>query len=91
MEERSLTYEDDIEGAMAEWRENNHDKMKQFDYGVRICPEPVGLGGLSGCTYSEGMSWGKFNPAGHFAEVFCDATIVLPFLAEALFENIGFP
>ena len=35
----------------------------RFHYGVRICPEPVHWGGLSGCTYSEGVSWGKFVPA----------------------------
>src|SRR5690606_25609910 len=37
-----------------------HLPQRQFHYGVRICPEPVYLGGLSGCTYSEGVSWGKF-------------------------------
>ena len=33
----------------------------RFRYGVRICPEPAFWGGLSGCTYSEGISWGKFK------------------------------
>ncbi len=36
--------------------------LKRFHYGVRICPEPVNWGGLSGCTYSEAVSWGKFVP-----------------------------
>ena len=36
--------------------------VRRFRYGVRICPEPVHWGGLSGCTYSEGVSWGKFVP-----------------------------
>ena len=36
----------------------------RFQYGIRICPEPVHWGGLSGCTYSEGVSWGKFVPPG---------------------------
>lgn len=61
----------------------------RFHYGVRICPEPVHWGGLSGCTYSEGVSWGKFVPpaeGGRFAEVPADATIALPLLAKALFE-----
>ncbi|HMF29841.1 MAG TPA: deoxyhypusine synthase family protein [Candidatus Lokiarchaeia archaeon] len=89
--ERDLTYDDDIEDAMQKWREENPDKVKQFDYGVRICPEPTHLGGLSGCTYSEGISWGKFNPNGYFAEIYCDATIILPFLVKALFEQIGYP
>ena len=34
--------------------------VPRFRYGVRICPEPVHWGGLSGCTYTEGVSWGKF-------------------------------
>ena len=63
----------------------------RFDYGVRICPEPVHWGGLSGCTYSEGVSWGKFVPSkdhGRFAEVLCDATIALPILAKAVLERL---
>ncbi|HHK41533.1 MAG TPA: deoxyhypusine synthase [Planctomycetaceae bacterium] len=63
----------------------------RFQYGVRICPEPEHWGGLSGCTYSEGVSWGKFvSPAegGRFAEVHADATLVLPLLAKALLERL---
>ncbi len=59
-------------------------------YGVRICPEPMNWGGLSGCTYSEGVSWGKFIPpreGGRFAEVRCDATIAWPILIRALLET----
>ena len=65
--------------------------LPRFRYGVRICPEPVHWGGLSGCTYSEGVSWGKFVPesdGGRFAEVPCDATIALPLLVKALFEEL---
>jgi len=53
----------------------------RFQYGVRICPEPTHWGGLSGCTYSEGVSWGKFVPpaeGGRYAEVYADATIAWP-------------
>ena len=63
----------------------------RFQYAVRICPEPVHWGGLSGCSYSEGVSWGKFvspNEGGRFAEVFADATLVLPLLIKALFEQL---
>lgn len=63
----------------------------RFKYAVRICPEPVHWGGLSGCTYSEGVSWGKFvSPAegGRFAEVFADATVAWPILMKALFEEL---
>ncbi len=62
----------------------------RFHYGVRICPEPVHWGGLSGCTYSEGVSWGKFVPpeeGGRFAEVYADATLVWPLLLKAAVEE----
>jgi len=63
--------------------------VPRFRYGVRLCPEPVHWGGLSGCTYSEGVSWGKFlsrDEGGRFAEVICDATIVWPLLVKAAIE-----
>ena len=63
----------------------------RFQYGVRICPEPDYWGGLSGCTYSEGISWGKFVPeseGGRFAEVLSDATVVWPLLMMGLLERM---
>ncbi|MFH1680225.1 MAG: deoxyhypusine synthase family protein, partial [Candidatus Eisenbacteria bacterium] len=65
-------------------------RQPRFRYGIRICPEPVHWGGLSGCTYREGVSWGKFIPreeGGRFAEVYCDATIAWPILVRALLEE----
>ncbi|MFQ6009646.1 MAG: deoxyhypusine synthase family protein [Candidatus Aenigmatarchaeota archaeon] len=62
---------------------------KKFRYGVRICPEPTHWGGLSGCTYSEGISWGKFESiedGGRYAEVYCDATIAWPWIVKAATE-----
>ena len=47
--------------------------LKRYHYGVRICPEPVYWGGLSGSPYSEAISWGKFVPpaeGGKFGELF---------------------
>jgi deoxyhypusine synthase len=64
--------------------------VPRFHYGVRICPEPVHWGGLSGCSYSEGVSWGKFlsrEEGGRFAEVHCDATIAWPLLIRAWLES----
>lgn len=65
--------------------------FKKFHYGVRICPEPSYWGGLSGCTYSEGISWGKFvspEDGGRFAEVLCDATVAWPFLIKAVKQRL---
>jgi deoxyhypusine synthase len=67
--------------------------LKRYSYGVRICPEPVHWGGLSGSTYTEAVSWGKFVPpeeGGRLAEVFDDATVALPLVAAALFERLGY-
>ena len=62
----------------------------RFQYGVRICPEPDYWGGLSGCTYEEGLSWGKFvspKNGGRFSEVLSDATVVWPLLMMGLLER----
>jgi deoxyhypusine synthase len=67
--------------------------LKRYNYGVRICPEPVHWGGLSGSTYTEAVSWGKFVPpeeGGRFAEVFDDATVALPLIVGAVLERVGY-
>jgi deoxyhypusine synthase len=67
--------------------------LKRYHYGVRVCPEPVHWGGLSGSTYSEAVSWGKFVPpeeGGRFGEVLDDATVALPLIVGALFERLGY-
>jgi deoxyhypusine synthase len=66
--------------------------LRRFRYAVRICPEPVHWGGLSGCSYQEGISWGKFvapKDGGRFAEVHCDATIAWPMLIKGLEDRLG--
>ncbi len=66
------------------------DPVRRYKYAVRICPEPEHWGGLSGCSYSEGVSWGKFVPeseGGRFAEVFADATIAWPLIVRAVIER----
>ncbi|HEY2822677.1 MAG TPA: deoxyhypusine synthase family protein [Candidatus Acidoferrum sp.] len=67
--------------------------LKRYNYGLRICPEPVNWGGLSGSTYTEAVSWGKFVPpheGGKFAEVLEDATVALPLIVGAVLERIGY-
>jgi deoxyhypusine synthase len=67
--------------------------LKRYHYGVRICPEPVHWGGLSGSTYTEAVSWGKFVPpeeGGQFAEVFEDATVALPLVVGAVLQRLGY-
>jgi len=48
----------------------------------------------SGCTYSEGISWGKFIPpemGGRYAEVLVDATVAWPLVVKAVMERMGIP
>jgi len=59
---------------------------KKFAYGCRICPDPMYYGHLSGCTYSEGMSWRKMEANGLFSEIRADATQILPFLVKFVME-----
>lgn len=71
---------------------NDLSHTKRYTYAVRICPEPVNWGGLSGCTYSEGVSWGKFHDPekedGQFAEVLSDATLVWPLLMKGVLQRL---
>lgn len=65
--------------------------LKRYHYGLRICPEPVYWGGLSGSPYSEAISWGKFVPTaegGRFGEVFLDATVGFPIIVAAVLERL---
>jgi deoxyhypusine synthase len=73
-------------------RLGSDDPVRRYRYAVRICPEPEHWGGLSGCSYTEGVSWGKFVPpaeGGRFAEVFADATIAWPLVVRAVMERLG--
>jgi deoxyhypusine synthase len=82
-------------GPFVEMAKQTHPDLSwpysRFQYGVRICPEPDHWGGLSGCTYQEGVSWGKFAPpsqGGRFAEVISDATIAWPLLVKGLQKRL---
>lgn len=60
-----------------------------YDRTVRIYTDSPSWGGLSGCTISESISWGKYTENAIAAEVQCDATIALPLLVTGLFERLG--
>lgn len=65
--------------------------VEKFQYGVRICTAPESEGGLSGCSYKEGVTWGKFKSleeGGQVAEVIGDVTSHLPFLFKGVLERI---
>jgi deoxyhypusine synthase len=72
-------------------RIGSDEPVRRYKYAVRICPEPEHWGGLSGCSYTEGVSWGKFVPVsegGQHAEVFADATIAWPLIVRAVMERL---
>jgi deoxyhypusine synthase len=56
-------------------------------YGIQITTDGPEWGGLSGCTFREGISWGKEKPEGRFVTCYCDATIALPLIVKATLER----
>lgn len=82
---------------LTEYKAEPKSLIMRFRYGVRICTAVSYEGGLSGCTYSEGRSWGKFWPpekeggkpgeTGMHAEVTADYSLVFPLLCATLFES----
>jgi deoxyhypusine synthase len=69
---------------------HSKDNIPEVAAAIRICPDPAELGHLSGATYSEGITWGKFEAKNddHFVEIQCDATIVFPILAKLLCDYV---
>ncbi len=55
-------------------------------YGIAITTDDPKWGGLSGCTFKESQSWGKYTGDAHFSTVYMDATIGLPLLFKAAVE-----
>ncbi len=56
-------------------------------YGIQITTDRPEWGGLSGCTFKEGVSWGKEKSEGQFVACYCDATIALPLIVKAVLER----
>jgi deoxyhypusine synthase len=57
------------------------------NYAIQYTIDPPHFGGLSGCTFSEGVSWGKISKEARMIQVFVDATIALPIVVHALDER----
>jgi len=57
------------------------------DYAIQYTTDVPHWGGLSGCTFDEGVSWGKIAPRAKKVQVFVDATIALPIVSHALHEK----
>jgi deoxyhypusine synthase len=59
----------------------------EHDYGFQITTDTPQWGGLSGCTFQEGVSWGKEKIGGVYATCYCDATIALPLIVKTVLER----
>ncbi|ADC65028.1 deoxyhypusine synthase [Ferroglobus placidus DSM 10642] len=59
-------------------------EVRGHEYAIQITTDTPQFGGLSGCTFEEGVSWGKINRKARKVQVNCDATIALPILSHAL-------
>ena len=60
--------------------------LKRYNYGLRISLDPVGTGGLSGSTISEGKTWKKFAADTVVAEHFGDFMTPLLQMTQALLD-----
>ena len=62
-------------------------KVESLSYGIQITTDDPKWGGLSGSTFQESQSWGKYDSQANFATLYIDATIALPLLFSAIMEN----
>lgn len=61
---------------------------QMHQYGIQMTTDSPQWGGLSGSTFEEAKSWGKYDlDKARFATVYAEATIALPFLATAVVER----
>lgn len=56
-------------------------------FAIQISTDAPHWGGLSGCSLEEGQSWGKERMDAKMVNLYCDATIALPLLANALAQR----
>jgi len=62
-------------------------ELEGHRYAVQFTTDSPQWGGLSGCTFKEGKSWGKISHKAQSVHCFCDATIALPIVVSALADR----
>ncbi|MHA1883671.1 MAG: deoxyhypusine synthase family protein [Promethearchaeota archaeon] len=83
-------------GVPRNWAQQIFPMLDEFDnidrlgynYSVRIHTAMEYDGGLSGSTFSEAKSLGKYDLESKHVSVWCDATIALPFLITGLLQRL---
>lgn len=57
------------------------------DFAIQFTTDVPQWGGLSGSTFEEAQSWGKYNRQSKMVQCFTDATIALPIVAHGLSQR----
>jgi deoxyhypusine synthase len=65
--------------------QTRHDRT--HDFAIQFTTDVPQWGGLSGSTFEEAQSWGKYNPHAKMIQCFTDATIALPVVTQALSQR----
>jgi deoxyhypusine synthase len=65
--------------------QTRHDRT--HDFAIQFTTDVPQWGGLSGSTFEEAQSWGKYNPHAKVIQCFTDATIALPVVTQALSQR----
>lgn len=73
--------------TLLEIKEKGEEYYKPLEYVVQITTDMPHWGGLSGATLEEAVSWGKVSYKAKKKVVYVDATIALPIIAQALYEE----
>jgi len=74
-----------IDQTKAEGEENH---LHGYEFSVRFHSAVAHDGGLSGCTISESISWGKYSPEAKNQSVWGDSTVYFPLIMTALFQRM---
>ncbi len=77
---KNFIQQTEIVAKLKGWEVSGH------EYAIQITTDNPQFGGLSGCTFEEGVSWGKINYNAKKVQVNVDATIALPLLSHGLLD-----
>jgi deoxyhypusine synthase len=58
-----------------------------YHYAIQLTMDSPQWGGLSGCTFSESMSWGKIHKQARMVQAYVEATVGLPLLVGYLLQR----
>ena len=70
-------------------REPDEREYPGYEFSVRFHSAIAEDGGLSGCTISESISWGKYTADAKNQSVWGNSTVYLPILMTALFQRMN--